>query len=99
MKIPKAYKVGKKKYQLTEWRNIFGPVAKGRIFYDTGVILLSTHSGYTNKPLSVGERDTAFWHETVHAILRDMKSPKNRDEVFVEGMARRLEQIVRTAEF
>jgi len=96
---PKSFRVGKRKYQLTEWRNIANPISKGRIFYDTGVILLSTHSGYTGKPLSVGERNTAFWHETVHAILRDMKSPKNRDEVFVEGIARRLAQVVATAEF
>lgn len=99
MKIPKAFRVGKKKYDVMRRRTILTPVSNGRIFFDTGVILLATHSGYTNKPISQQEKDTAFWHETVHAILRDMKSPKNNDEVFVEGIARRLAQVVDTAEF
>ena len=99
MKYPKKFKVGKKKYQVDIWPTIVTPPANGRIFFDTGVILLATHSAYTGKPLSAGERDTAFWHETVHAILHDMGSRKNHDEAFVQGMARRLEQIVRTAEF
>lgn len=99
MKYPKKFKVGKRAYEVGTLRNIAQPVAKGKIYYDAGSILLATHSGYTDKPLSEGERDTAFWHETMHAILRDMDSPKDRDEAFVEGVARRLAQVVATAEF
>lgn len=99
MKYPKKFKVGKKKYQVDIWPTIVTPPANGRIFFDTGVILLASSSAYTGRPLSEGERNTAFWHETVHAILHDMGSRKNSDEAFVEGMARRLAQVVATAEF
>ena len=99
MKIPKKFKVGKKKYAVCVTKLLTSPPANGRIFFGTGVVRLATHSAYTNRPLSEGERNTAFWHETVHAILHDMGSRKNHDEAFVQGMARRLEQIVRTAEF
>lgn len=99
MKYPVAFKVGRKKYKVAQWRQIQNPPSNGRIFFDGGVIILAERSGYTDKPISNQEKDTAFWHETVHAILHNMGSRKNHDEVFVEGIARRLAQVIRTAEF
>jgi len=99
MKIPKKFKVGGKRYTVVQPRTISFPPSKGCIWYTKRLIEIATHSGYTDKPLSSLERDTAFWHEALHAILRDMDSPKDRDEAFVEGVARRLAQVVATAEF
>lgn len=40
-----------------------------------------------------------FWHEVVHCILHDMGDARWADEAFVDGIAKRINQIVHTAEF
>lgn len=40
-----------------------------------------------------------FWHEVVHVILHDMGDARWADEAFVDGIAKRINQVVHTAEF
>jgi hypothetical protein len=46
------------------------------------------------------EMADTFWHEVTHAVLHDMNMPKLRDdETFVIEFAKRITQVVHSAEF
>lgn len=87
-------KIGKTKYKvlLVDKIDIKSPHAVGRIYYGTKQILVAKR-GHTGRPRSDIKRKATLWHECVHAILEDMGSPKERDEVFVDGLAKRIQQV------
>ena len=87
-------KVGKTRYKvlLVDRIDTKSPHTVGRITYGTKEILIAKR-GYTGRPRSDTKRKATLWHECVHAILEDMGSPKERDEVFVDALAKRIQQV------
>lgn len=97
MKLPKTFKVGRKRYEVQTYKRV-GYNLRGIVYYGPGAINLSTHErdGTQREPKVVTQ---AFWHEVVHTILHDMGHKLNKDEDFVDGVAERLTQVVNTARF
>lgn len=54
--------------------------------------------GRSQRKFTREELTDTFWHEVTHAILRDMDHPLWRSEKFVSAFARRMTEIVLTAE-
>ena len=52
--------------------------------------------GFNQTPKTISE---TFWHEVTHAILYDMGDPRWKDEKFVEGFSKRLNEVVHSAKF
>ena len=98
MRIPKSFKVGKKKYTVNE--AVIGSnrtCIKGVIFFQKQSIDIGQY--VHNRRMSEKERAAVFWHEALHAMLHDMGSRKNGDEQFVEALAKRITDVVYTARF
>jgi hypothetical protein len=98
MKIPKSFRVGKKKYKVIEVLIADDPTCvKGGVNFALQEV---TIGHYVNRrKMGERERDAVFWHEAVHAMLKDMDSRKNNDEQFVEGLAQRITDLIYTARF
>jgi hypothetical protein len=94
--IPYKFSVGPTEYEVLRQRSLPNG-ERGRIFYWDNVIRLATHR--FGRPVAPAKMVHTFWHETVHAIMHDMERFTLRDdEEFVDGVAKRLAQIVRTAQ-
>lgn len=98
MKIPKSFKVGKKKYKVYEVSIASNPTCvKGDVSFLRQEVTIGR---FVNRRAMLDkERATVFWHEALHAMLYDMGSSKNNDEQFVEALAKRITEIVYTARF
>jgi hypothetical protein len=60
-----------------------------------GRVFLARSNSITKVRYSPSNMTVAFWHETVHAILDALgKHRLNKDEVFVEGMARNIAKVL-----
>ncbi len=94
MRIPKKFKIGRKQYVVVQRPSLWES-RKGFISYMTQNVLLATHR--FNKPRSARDISKTFWHEVMHGVLHDMGHPLRDDEKFVEGVAKRLNQVVHTA--
>lgn len=90
MKIPKAFKLGNKRWLVRELLR-GGPVY-GRAFPEHRVMHVVR---FARTP---AQRAETFWHEVTHAILHDMKHPQWDDEKFVKAFSKRLNEVVHTAE-
>ena len=99
MKIPKTFKVGKKRYVVYQPLAMAIPLSRGSVNYDTGIIKVATNSGRTLKALSGASRTQTFWHEVLHAALYDMGSRKHADEGFVNELAKRIAGVVESVRF
>lgn len=98
MKIPKSFKVGKKKYAITELPPTDKPTCvKGSVNFTSQRIDIGCMVNRRKMPEK--ERAVVFWHEAIHAMLHDMGSRKNSDEQFVEALAKRITDVVYTAKF
>lgn len=98
MKIPKSFKVGKKKYKVQEALPGVTPTCvKGSIFFEARTVEIGRR--VNGRSMDDKERATVFWHEAMHAMLHDMGSNKNHDEQFVENLAQRITGIIYTARF
>jgi hypothetical protein len=96
MLIPYKFSVGAKEYKVLQSRALPN-CERGRVFYWDNIIRLATHR--MGKVVPHRRKVHAFWHETTHAILHDMGHFNLRDnEEFVDAFAKRLTQIVHTAQ-
>ena len=57
------------------------------------IIRIMTHK---RTPEAISE---TFWHEVTHAILHNMGDKRWRDEKFVVGFSKRLNEVVHSAKF
>ena len=87
-------KIGSTRYTVTH-PDVIEPsgITHGRVNYTDKTIQLAQRAGHPLRKLSNKKRDTAFWHEATHAILKDMGSRKESDEVFVTALAKRVQQV------
>ena len=99
MKIPKQFTVGNSTYTVIEPYRMERDLVQGRVKYGPRTVEVTQRHFKTGKPLTTARRAHVFWHEAVHAILKDMGSRKEGDEIFVDGIAKRIIDIIRTAKF
>ena len=95
MEIPVRFRVNKTLYTVHRWRT---HNHLGYINYDSRDIVVSTHRPSTGNPLSKKLQAQTFWHEVTHAILKDMGHPLEGNEKFVDNFAKRLNDVVHSAE-
>lgn len=93
MLIPKSFRIGRYTYKVEMHAN---SIAKyGTLLPEAKrVIIFNAVRGIPRVEASKAE---TFWHEVTHAILRDMGSPRWKDEAFVLAFSKRLNQVVHTA--
>lgn len=89
----KTIKIGKSKYGVATVTTL--PSRMAEINYVTKTITLASRCGYTKIKYPIKERQTAFWHEVVHGILKDMRNPLEGSEKFVEAFSERLTDVIR----
>lgn len=86
-------KIGKTQYVVSRVPSLEPPIARGRVNYTERTIQIAERSGRPLRKRSLSGMQHTLWHELVHAILKDMGSTKERDEVFVDELAKRIHQI------
>lgn len=86
-------KIGKTHYTLQRVDSLEPPIARGRVNYSTRTIQIAERSGRPLRKRSLSGMQHTLWHELVHAMLKDMGSAKERDEDFVDELAKRIHQI------
>lgn len=91
-------KIGKTQYTLSRVHSLEPPISRGRVNYTTRTIQIAERSGRPLRKRSVAGMYHTLWHELVHTILKDMGSAKERDEVFVDELAKRIVQVNKQVE-
>jgi hypothetical protein len=97
--IPTSIRIGKTCYKVECLDRMPSAVVVGRISYGTCTIKIADRSGSPIRRRSEKAKLATFWHEVVHGILYDMGSRKERDEAFVDGIAKRIVQVLSSAKF
>jgi len=92
-KLPKQFKIGKKSYVVVQRQKsfVYG-CALGTFSPDKQAIHIAARQPKKELPVT-------FWHEVTHAILHHMKHELWEDDRFVEAFAKRLANVIKTAEF
>lgn len=98
MQIPKQFKLSDNTYTVEMVRHTAPRGTMGTVYYGKRHIELATHSGRNDRSFKQEEIDDTFWHEVTHAILRDMDHKLWNNERFVTEFAKRLTQVINTAE-
>lgn len=95
-KIPSATTIGKTRYKISV-QNSLSPPVYGRVYVEMGLIQIAlAYRKIKRSEVAISE---TFWHEITHAILHDMEHPLWRNEMFVKGFSKRLNQAIRSASF
>lgn len=98
--VPRRIRVGNKWLSVEIVETMRRKADVGRILYDDNRIEIAKRSGLTGRSFRPNDMGETFWHELVHAILRDMKEDElNDNETFVEGFAQRLYKAIKSARF
>ena len=85
-------KIGKTNYTVQMVDGLDKKTSRGRITYKpVNTIQVTTHSN--GRPRSLEAQTHTLWHEAVHGMLYEMGSTKYRDEIFVDGLAKMIQQI------
>lgn len=99
MKVPVSFKIGHKGYEVSQPYTISPLHACNgglcNVYYKK---MLVAHN-VQGRPMTERRRAQVFWHETMHAILHDMDHKQWRDEAFVEGLAKRITDVVYSVRF
>ena len=91
-------KIGKTQYMLSRVPSLEPPIARGRVNYTERTIQIAERSGRPLRKRSVAGMYRTMWHELVHAILRDMGASQERNEIFVDELAKRIVQVNKQVE-
>ena len=97
MNIPTKIMVGSKAYSVEVVEAMLDKAEMGNINLRQKRIRIGETSNVTGAPYTEKQKAETFWHEVVHAILHDMKSPLYRNEKFVDGFSSRLTKVVLTS--
>jgi len=98
--LPKKIKIGERWYSVEVVEAMQDKLDMGRVMYLEKKIKLGLRNGMTGRKFNLDDVKETFWHELVHAILRDMEEHKlNKREEFVEGFAKRLNIAINSARF
>jgi hypothetical protein len=88
-------KIGKANYEVQTVEAFWNKVIVAQIDYNNKTITLAKRGGVSHQPRTKQQIEHAFWHEAVHGILKDMQSPLERNERFVDGLAARLMKLIK----
>jgi hypothetical protein len=100
LNIPKKIKVGDKWYSVDVVESMKHKGHMGHIDYEAKTIEVSRKSNTTGRAYKECDVRDSFWHELVHAILKDMGHERlNRNEQFVSRFANRLSSAIDSARF
>lgn len=100
MPLPKKVRVGNKWYSVDVVESMQRKGHMGGINYTSRRIELGRKSNVSQRTFKPGEMCDSFWHELVHAILRDMGEDRlNDNEKFVTAFANRLTKAIDSARF
>lgn len=88
-------KIGRTGYKIVKVDTFPNSAVVAQIDYDQKIIKIAKRYGVSNKPRPQQKIEESFWHETVHGILKDMQSPLENNERFVDGFAIRLTKILK----
>lgn len=96
-KIPRKLRVGVKHYKVERPHVLESLHVYGDINHYTKKIRVARHVRHVALPealirISTRQQWEVFWHEVVHAILRDMKRHDLNNERFVNAFCERLYQ-------
>ena len=98
--IPKRVKVGSSWYSVDVVETMQRRGHMGGINYNNRKIEIGRKSNVSQRNFKLGEMKDSFWHEMVHAILRDMgEDTLNEHEKFVTAFANRLTKAIDSARF
>lgn len=97
MLIPKSFELGDRTYVVQVLPTMGKRGVMGATYFKSARIEIGKRSKITGVAYKQEDVDNTFWHELTHAILNDMGSSLDRDEVFVTQFADRLAQAVSTA--
>lgn len=97
MLIPKSFRLGDRTYVVQILPTMGKHGVMGATYFKSARIEIGKKSKITGVAYRKEDVDNTFWHELTHAILNDMGSSLDRDEVFVTQFADRLAQAVSTA--
>lgn len=97
--IPTSIRIGKTHYRVEFPDHMPNPIVTGNIAFGSRTIKVASRTGKPLRKRTSKAMTTTFWHEVVHGILYDMGSRKNSDEVFVDGIAKRIVQVIHSAKF
>ena len=98
--LPKKIKIGERWDSVEVVEAMQDKLDMGRVMYLEQKIKLGLRNGMTGRKFNLDDVKETFWHELVHAILRDMEEHKlNKREEFVEGFAKRLNIAINSARF
>lgn len=87
-------KVGKSRYTVTFPDGVEPScIVHGRVNYVDKTIQIAQRAGWPLRKISDKQQDATLWHELTHAILKDMGSRKAADEVFVDELSKRMQQV------
>ena len=95
MIIPKTFRINRTTYTVVRpdrGRHL------GRIVYATNTVYVSKRRPSSGAALTPKAQAHAFWHEVIHGILMDMGHPLEHNERFVDDFAKRLNDVVHSAE-
>ena len=85
-------KIGKTQYTVQMVDGLDKKTSRGRITYKpVNTIQVTTYSN--GRPRSVKAMQHTVWHEAVHGMLYEMGSTKYRDEIFVDTLAKMIQQV------
>jgi hypothetical protein len=92
-KIPKKLHVGAKSYKVVKVHSLKS-YHSGEVEYRAALIKIAQYLKVGTVKLRIAKREQweTFWHEVVHAILRDMQRHDLNNERFVNAFSRRLYQ-------
>jgi hypothetical protein len=96
IKVPHSIKVGRKRYKIRLQDD--HPHALGTIAYNPRIINIALRRA-NRRRLPHKEVSESFWHETVHAVLYEMKHPLFKNERFVTQFAHLLNNVIYSAQF
>jgi len=91
--IPKKLHVGTKSYKVVKVHSLKS-YRSGEVEYRAALIKIAQYLKVGAVKLRIAKREQweTFWHEVVHAILRDMQRHDLNNERFVNAFNRRLYQ-------
>jgi hypothetical protein len=97
MIIPKTFKISKVAYKVEQPLHMPRELLRGNIDYSARVLRVAEYC--SGQKLLDATRNEVFWHETTHAILKDMGHRLHSNEGFVDAFSRRLAEVVASATF
>jgi hypothetical protein len=97
MLIPKTFKISKVEYKVEQPLHMARELLRGNFDFAQRTLRVAEYC--SGAKLTEAVRNEVFWHETTHAILKDMHHRLHSNEGFVDAFSKRLAEVIATAKF